>query len=944
MTIRRDLNIILAQVLLCAVFLSTISAATSVFASAAYTDTNTPFNTSSLTFKDANTITDGTYNFVYSLNPVNAFTMDPRNTFTNAAKDNRIYTLQNGFPSGFPQRGGYGTEVRYLIAVSKAGVLNAYQYTGDSNFGWQMGQKLNITNASIVPRINSGEVTIRSALAGTADTEVNAGVFTFYDNIKDLITGGNGNGIKLSDTDSGAELVKIPFASGSKTITGDLATLALTDQKVTLNCPGKYNFSYSATRWAPNTSLGTNTAGGSVTDNWNVNARLDFSVDDQCLVTIDPSDTIGIRSPIRNKYLWSGAVTGEMFYIPITAEKVNALNEALTGAAQYFASWVQASLKWVMGGIQKLLGDTADYVIGRTDGTSNGMLGPWTAMRNVGLTLLVMALIIIAFANVLQIDIEQYGMNRMIPKIIISIIMAFLSWVIVTFFFDFTKAIQDQAVTILTNGGDAYGGIKFLQDVKINTNSVGGALLGIGDGLLLLVILVGTLVCGVVLFFTLIMRIVMLCFLLAVAPLAFILNIVPFTANLYKQWWTEFWKWMFMGPVALIIIALGAIIADSATKNTDGTGALTAATTIGVSDTNGKLLIGLIIFAASMYVAATLPLQWGGKIMQGWGKAGKWGRDNIGIGSLKGKYLKQGWQDFNKSRADRGTLKYSELRANLANKVPGGRFLTGTSKAQASALKEGIDKTYEGMFGKLDATELARNAKAGGRKGMIATKVMQDKYGDGTKAWALPGQVNADGTWNTNDPIERDNWDKASKAAANESYSKMMAEDRDFVKSTIEDNPEMALNVARSMQNSNPQLASSISGEVNSINAGKSWSQKNRKQVGAITDDFEQAKKDHANNWGAISTVARSSDKPEVRTKALMDMGLNSYEAGQVVTAADMRKSWDEQARSHDRILANADDKRRGTILGFESKVRFDSPGPTDSSPGPTDPSDNYQI
>jgi len=373
------------------------------------------------------------------------------------------------------------------------------------------------------------------------------------------------------------------------------------------------------------------------------------------------------------------------------------MDAALSGAVRIFAAFLEDTTRWVMGAVRGLLETTADYVIGPIGSKNGGVLGPWTALRNIALSLLVMALVIIAFANVLQIDIEQYGLNRMIPKIILSIIMAFASWIIVVFFFDFTKALQDQAIGLVggTNGLDAMG------KLSISVPTTGDIIGKMGAVLLLIVLLVGVLVCGVVLLFTLVLRVVMLSFLLAVAPLAFILNIVPLTSSLYKQWWTEFWKWMFMGPVALIIIALGSVIASNATGGAFSQGISIDASQASTGD-GGRLMIGLIIFAAALYMAATLPMQWGGKIMQGWGKLGKglWGKTGGAVLKAGGKAAWEntggrvknrlggiftGSTELMKQKDKRWAL---EQRAKMAEKGGLRGFIAGGDETDARNMRE----------------------------------------------------------------------------------------------------------------------------------------------------------------------------------------------------------------------------------------------------------------
>jgi hypothetical protein len=185
--------------------------------------------------------------------------------------------------------------------------------------------------------------------------------------------------------------------------------------------------------------------------------------------------------------------------------------------------------------------------------------------------------------------------------------------------------------------------------------------------------------------------------------------IMPFSESLYKKWWTEFWKWMFMGPMAVVIIAIGATIA--------GSGAPTVIEPNGVSSTNN--LIKLLILAGAVYFAGTLPKQWGGSVMASFQGAGKkmWGATGGALGKwaydrTAGRYVVGRTKSFlalrKQKRDDADRLAVSGAmskiagpneKGRLANFVAGNRiFDKDIQKAQRQAdyLKHqaDINKTY----------------------------------------------------------------------------------------------------------------------------------------------------------------------------------------------------------------------------------------------------------
>ena len=314
----------------------------------------------------------------------------------------------------------------------------------------------------------------------------------------------------------------------------------------------------------------------------------------------------------------------------------------------------------------------------------------WEKIRNLTLSLLTLILILIAFANALQYNIEKFGLNRIIPKIIVAIILSYLSWAIAGFLFDLTNAFQNTAWEIANN-----------QDLSAFTQ---GEIISSADAAaelaaLVVAVVVMVIVCFSIfaLFITLIVRVVMLSFLIVVSPLAFMLNILPFTEQYYKRWWKDFLKWMIMGPIVVMILAIGMVILNgNAAPGITGSGTgIATVTPSEISSPSGvQTLIRLFIFAGCVVFASIIPLTLGGKLM-----------DKIGMSKMSGEKLarrasSRAWQGTGvpqrtknflaarkSSKAERRELKDNKRRAAIAEKGgSAGRFIAGVNKDQADTL------------------------------------------------------------------------------------------------------------------------------------------------------------------------------------------------------------------------------------------------------------------
>jgi len=495
-------NKFLAAILFALFLVALLPSQIKLQAASGYDSENFPFDKDKLTLISEKQISDGTYKFSYA-DQVIDYWGNGRTGLDKVIKDYFLFYSNQNFPMGGLDA---GKEIRYLLAINRDKPSEGKVYYSRSDgTGWQPSTDFTLKQSGGIQQRTTREMKLPAWLASDSGDSINSGLLSTAESVLAFFTASPGNSVKLTNSIDGSELASFLFTGSGKTESDarGITLLPLMDTKTKLSCPGEYTFAYHSEKNAAN-QVAEGATGGNITESWIVDGSLKFSIDSGCIVRIPESYTVGNLSPINNQPVDSGLA----FYIDTTAVKISALDTALSSAIRTVAGFVQESTKFVMNGINSLLTETANYVVGNIGDSSDsrGVLGPWTAMRNIGLSLLVLALIIIAFANVLQIDIEQYGLGRMIPKIIISIFMAMASWVIVVFFFDFTQALQQQAIGLVggTNGLSALG------NMTIDIPSTGDILGKMGSLLLLIAIWVGKFFCGLIPFCTMIIRTVIL--------------------------------------------------------------------------------------------------------------------------------------------------------------------------------------------------------------------------------------------------------------------------------------------------------------------------------------------------------------------------------------------------------------------------------------------------
>ncbi len=212
-------------------------------------------------------------------------------------------------------------------------------------------------------------------------------------------------------------------------------------------------------------------------------------------------------------------------------------------------------------------------------------------------------LLIIAFSNILRLNIDTYAVQKVFTPLILGVLLANFGWLICRFFLEISTILY-HALTEPYGGGA--GLFKTIAENGYGTNNICAIAKGetLGFGASLLGSFVGTalmLVAGILiltLYVLLVARVWVVTLLIVLSPLAFLSLGFPMTQAYFKKWWSMFFNWVFMAPASFLILVLAVKMAD-------------------ISE--GPSLTKYIIITGLLYFAIQVPFKMGGEWMTKWG-------------------------------------------------------------------------------------------------------------------------------------------------------------------------------------------------------------------------------------------------------------------------------------------------------------------------------------
>jgi hypothetical protein len=201
-----------------------------------------------------------------------------------------------------------------------------------------------------------------------------------------------------------------------------------------------------------------------------------------------------------------------------------------------------------------------------TAGKETELYTVWNNIRNIANIAFILVFFVIIFSQATSAGISNYGIKRLLPRLILVVVATNLSYFICAILVDLFNILGAGAaslvVTTVLNGQPSIdlGGLGSLSDMTQIQVVLGSAVLlapAIIFGILIFMLfaLLVFLMAAVILIF----RQALLIFLIIVAPLAFVAGLLPNTQGMFRQWGNLFLRLLAMYPLIVLLFAAGKI-------------------------------------------------------------------------------------------------------------------------------------------------------------------------------------------------------------------------------------------------------------------------------------------------------------------------------------------------------------------------------------------------
>lgn len=202
----------------------------------------------------------------------------------------------------------------------------------------------------------------------------------------------------------------------------------------------------------------------------------------------------------------------------------------------------------------------------------------WGTFRNIANILFVIAFLFIVFSQLTSFGVSNYGVKKMLPRLIIAAVLVNTSYFIVQLSVDVSNILGYSLKSLFENlpvySTAKTSGLEIVGEALTWTAIIGGvAAAGVAIGLAVTVpVLLAALVAVLMTVVILIARQALIVLLVIISPIAFVAWLLPNTEQWFKKWWKMFSGLLMVFPVVGVLFGaskLAATVIEAIGAGTD---------------------------------------------------------------------------------------------------------------------------------------------------------------------------------------------------------------------------------------------------------------------------------------------------------------------------------------------------------------------------------------
>ncbi len=255
---------------------------------------------------------------------------------------------------------------------------------------------------------------------------------------------------------------------------------------------------------------------------------------------------------------------------------------------------------WIICPVSNWLADGIDFMYSalqeflktkplETTNQNSGIYLAWVIMRNISNVAFIVAFLVIIYSQLTSVGISNYGVKKMLPRLVIAAVLVNLSFTICAILLDLSNiagyAFQDAFMgikntisTVGENTGVGWTWSEVIVMILSNGALAGGVVATVAMGAELLPLALSALVgIGLVLLLVLLImaaRQALIVILIIISPLAFVCYLLPGTEKWFKKWRDLFFTMLVFFPAFAVVFGgaqlAGIIIIQNATGANGG--------------------------------------------------------------------------------------------------------------------------------------------------------------------------------------------------------------------------------------------------------------------------------------------------------------------------------------------------------------------------------------